>query len=229
MSVKKTVLIVEDEVLMSEVLRDYFEAADFSVTVTDDGAKAIEIIDQTSFDLILLDIMIPSVDGFSVCRHIRKKHLTPVIMITARSDEYDKLKGYEVGADDYVTKPFSPKVLLAKSRAVINRAKGISPGGSDEVLSCSGIKIDINAHTVFVDEKETELTPKEFDLLLLLMENKGRVLSRDTLLTHIWGYDYFGDVRAVDTHIKKLRAKLGARAGHIKTLIKAGYKFDEKI
>lgn len=226
---KKTVLIVEDEALMCEVLRDYFEAEDFYVTVTDDGLKAVEIIDETSFDLILLDIMLPGLDGFSVCRHIRKKLLTPVIMITARSDEYDKLRGYEVGADDYVTKPFSPKVLLAKSKAVINRAKGISPGGSNEFISCSGIKIDINAHSVFVDGNEIELTPKEFDLLVLLMENKGRVLSRDTLLTHIWGYDYFGDVRAVDTHIKKLRAKLGNRSGHIKTLIRAGYRFDEKI
>lgn len=223
---KKTVLIVEDEALMCEVIRDYFEDAGFEVTDIDDGLKAVEIIDEKEFDLILLDIMIPGLDGFSICRHIRKKLDTPVIMITARSDEYDKLKGYEVGADDYVTKPFSPKVLLAKSKALISRAKGLSPG-SDERLTAAGIEIDINAHQVKVDGLEVELTPKEFNLLHILMENKGRVLSRDLLLSRVWGYDYFGDVRAVDTHIKKLRAKLGERAVHIKTLIKAGYKFDE--
>lgn len=225
---KKTVLIVEDETLMCDVIRDYFEDADFLVTATDDGLKAVEIIDETNFDLILLDIMIPGLDGFSVCRHIRKSLSTPVIMITARSEEYDKLKGYEVGADDYVTKPFSPKVLLAKSKALINRARGMSPG-STEILECAGIRVDVNAHSVWVDGEEIELTPKEFDLLLMLMENRGRVLSRDILLTRVWGYDYFGDVRAVDTHIKKLRAKLGKRAIHIKTLIKAGYKFDENM
>ncbi len=225
---KKTVLIVEDEALMCEVIRDYFEDAGFEVTDIDDGLKAIEIIDEKEFDLILLDIMIPNLDGFSICRHIRKSLDTPVIMITARSDEYDKLKGYEVGADDYITKPFSPKVLLAKSKALISRWKGLSPGGAEN-LTAAGIEIDINAHSVKVDGVETELTPKEFNLLHILMENKGRVLSRDLLLSRVWGYDYFGDVRAVDTHIKKLRAKLGGRAVHIKTLIKAGYKFDENV
>lgn len=225
---ERKVLIVEDEILMCEVIRDYFEDEGYIVTDVHDGLEAIEIIDEQSFDLIILDIMIPGLDGFSICRHIRKTLDTPIIMVTARSDEYDKLKGYELGADDYMTKPFSPKILLAKANALINRAKGVVTGSNDTVFA-AGIEININAYSVTVDGTPIELTPKEFKLLLILMENKGKVLSRDILLTRVWGYDYFGDPRAVDTHIKKLRAKLGERSAHIKTLIKAGYKFDETV
>lgn len=225
---KHKVLIVEDEALMREVICDYFERDGYECTEAEDGAQAIELFEEQDFDLVLLDIMIPEIDGFCVCRSIRKKSAVPVIMLTARSDEYDKLTGYEAGADDYVTKPFSPRVLLAKANALLRRASG-QVCSEPEEISAAGIVINTSSHSVHVDGSEIELTPKEYDLLMFLMNNRGRVLSRDTLLSRVWGYDYFGDYRTVDTHIKKLRAKLGARAAHIKTLIKAGYKFEENI
>ena len=222
---KRSVLIVEDEDLMREVLRDYFSDADYEVSEARDGLKAIEMAEEFDYDIILLDIMLPELDGFSVCRRIRKTKDTPIIIITARSDEDDKLIGYELGADDYITKPFSPKVLLAKANALIKRARG-SVRGSDNEVSAAGIVINQDSHTVTIDNEYIELTPKEYELLTYLMINKGKVLSRDTLLSKVWGYDYFGDLRTVDTHIKKLRSKLGDKAVHIKTLIKAGYKFE---
>lgn len=225
---KHKVLIVEDEALMREVICDYFERDGYDCEEAEDGAKALEMFGEKEYDLVLLDIMIPELDGFSVCRGMRKTSSVPIIMLTARSDEYDKLMGYEVGADDYVTKPFSPRVLLAKSNALLRRAAGQVCGDPEEI-SAAGIVINTSSHSVHVDGTEIELTPKEYDLLIFLMNNRGRVLSRDTLLSRVWGYDYFGDYRTVDTHIKKLRAKLGDRAVHIKTLIKAGYKFDENI
>lgn len=224
---KKSVLIVEDEDLMREVIQDYFMGAGYNTTEARDGREAIDLINAMDFDLILLDIMLPEIDGFSVCRHIRKSHETPVIMLTARSDEDDKLVGYEYGADDYVTKPFSPRVLLAKANALLKRSAG-TVCDKDGTVFAAGIEINEAYHTVTVDGEMIDLTPKEYDLLLYLMMNRGRVLSRDTLLSKVWGYDYFGDLRTVDTHIKKLRAKLGSKAHHIKTLIKAGYKFDEQ-
>lgn len=222
---KSSVLIVEDEDLMREVLRDYFNDADYEVSEARDGIKAIELAEEFEYDIILLDIMLPELDGFSVCRRIRKTKDTPIIIITARSDEDDKLIGYELGADDYITKPFSPKVLLAKANALIKRARG-SIRGSDNEVSAAGIVINQDSHTVTIDNEYIELTPKEYELLIYLMINKGKVLSRDALLSKVWGYDYFGDLRTVDTHIKKLRSKLGDKAVHIKTLIKAGYKFE---
>ena len=222
---KRSVLIVEDEDLMREVLRDYFSDADYEVSEARDGIKAIEMAEEFEYDIILLDIMLPELDGFSVCRRIRKTKDTPIIIITARSDEDDKLIGYELGADDYITKPFSPKVLLAKANALIKRARG-SVRGSDNEVSAAGIVINQDSHTVTIDNEYIELTPKEYELLIYLMINKGKVLSRDALLSKVWGYDYFGDLRTVDTHIKKLRSKLGDKAVHIKTLIKAGYKFE---
>lgn len=222
----KQVLIVEDEVLMREVIRDYFENDGYDVFETGDGLEAIEMTEERDFDLILLDVMLPGVDGFSVCRRIRRDKATPIIMITARSEESDKLTGYEYGADDYVTKPFSPRVLVAKAAALIRRCEG---SVCDDVVSSAGIVINQNSHTVECDGQQIELTPKEYDLLLYFIMNKGRVLSRDLLLSKIWGYDYFGDLRTVDTHVKKLRAKLGDKSVHIKTLIKAGYKFEENI
>lgn len=224
---KHKVLIVEDDALMREVIRDYFENDEYECEEAQDGAEALEIFKTMDFDLVLLDVMIPEIDGFSVCRAMRNLGAVPIIMLTARSDEYDKLTGYEAGADDYVTKPFSPRVLLAKANALLRRADG-RVCGDRSVVSGAGIVINTDSHSVTVDGEETELAPKEYDLLLFLMNNRNRVLSRDTLLSRVWGYDYFGDDRTVDTHIKKLRAKLGGRAVHIKTLIKAGYKFDEK-
>lgn len=225
---KRSVLIVEDEDLMREVLKEYFSDADYDVTEAKDGIKAIELAKEFEYDIILLDIMLPELDGYSVCRRIRKTKDTPIIIITARSDEDDKLIGYELGADDYVTKPFSPRVLLAKTNALIKRSRG-TVRGSDNEISAAGIVINQDSHTVSIDNEYIDLTPKEYELLIYLMWNKGKVLSRDILLSKVWGYDYFGDLRTVDTHIKKLRAKLGVKAAHIKTLIKAGYKFDEKL
>lgn len=225
---KRSVLIVEDEQLMREVIADYFVDANYNVTQAKDGIEAIELAKEFDYDIILLDLMLPELDGFSVCRKIRKTKDTPIIMITARSDEDDKLIGYELGADDYVTKPFSPKVLIAKANALIKRSRG-NVCGSDNEISAVGIVINQDSHTVTIDGEYIDLTPKEYELLIFLMINKGKVLSRDTLLSRVWGYDYFGDLRTVDTHIKKLRAKIGAKSAHIKTLIKAGYKFDEKL
>lgn len=222
---KNKALIVEDEELMREVIKDYFESGGYDVTEAEDGKKALECIEEEDFDILLLDIMVPYIDGFSICRRVRKTSDVPIIMITARSDEDDKLLGYELGVDDYVTKPFSPKVLLAKANALINRSRGSVCDG--EEISLAGITVNRGSHTVQIDDEYIDLTPKEYDLLLYLMMNKGRVLSRDTLLSKVWGYDYFGDLRTVDTHIKKLRAKLGAKEVHIKTVIKVGYKFDE--
>lgn len=225
---KRSVLIVEDEQLMREVIADYFVDANYNVTQAKDGIEAIELAKEYDYDIILLDLMLPELDGFSVCRKIRKTMDTPIIIITARSDEDDKLIGYELGADDYVTKPFSPKVLIAKANALIKRSRG-NVCGSDNEVSAAGIVINQDSHTVTIDGEYIDLTPKEYELLIFLMINKGKVLSRDTLLSRVWGYDYFGDLRTVDTHIKKLRSKLGTKSAHIKTLIKAGYKFDEKL
>lgn len=225
---KNSVLIVEDEERLREVVKDYFEMAGYDVTETGDGLEAIEMVDEQEFDLILLDIMLPNVDGFSICRKIRKTKAVPIIIMTARSAEDDKLMGYEFGADDYITKPFSPKVLLAKANALIKRVSG-TVCNDEGIISLAGITVNQSSHTVQIEEQYVELTPKEYDLLLYLMNNKGKVMSRDILLSKVWGYDYFGDLRTVDTHIKKLRAKLGDKAVHIKTLIKAGYKFEENV
>ena len=222
---KKRVLIVEDEELMREVIKDYFENDGYETVEAKDGEEAVDYIDSEAFDLMLLDVMIPEMDGFSVCRYVRRNNAIPIIMITARSDEDDKLMGYESGADDYVTKPFSPKVLLAKANALLRRYEG-NVCGTRGVISSGGIEIDENSHTVTVDGSYIELTPKEFELLLCFMKHPGRVFTRDMLLTKIWGFDYFGELRTVDTHVKKLRAKLGDKAVYIKTLIKAGYKFE---
>lgn len=223
---KQRILIVEDERLMREVIRDYFEKDGFECDEAETGTDALNMMFARDYDLVLLDIMLPGIDGFSVCREIRRDSSVPIIMITARSDEYDKLNGYSAGADDYITKPFSPKVLLAKANALIRRTNGQVVGNRNEVCA-AGIIINTISHSVYADDNEIELTPKEYDLLLCLMLNKGRVMTRETLLSKVWGYDYSGDDRTVDTHIKKLRAKLGEKSVHIKTLMRAGYKFDE--
>lgn len=223
---KKSVLIIEDEEAKTGDIKDCFLQAGYEVTKSVGGTESIEFIEYNDYDIILLDLMRPEIDGFPLCAKIRKSKDTPIIMITARSDEDDMLIGYEMGIDDYMTKPFSIKVLLAKANALIKRSQGNVCGGESVIVAC-GIVINNDSHTVSVDGEYVDLTPKEYDLLSYLILNKGRVLSRDTLLSKVWGYDYFGDLRTVDTHIKKLRAKLGAKAVCIKTLIKAGYKFDD--
>lgn len=217
------ILLVEDEEHMREVLSDFFTNKGSRLVTAENGKRALEILEGERFDAVLLDIMMPELDGFTVCRQIRKHSRVPVIFLTARSEEDDKLYGYGLGADDYVTKPFSMAVLYAKLCSLINRARG----GTDGSFEFGGIELEPESRTVRVDGDPVALAPKEYGLLLCLMENRGRVLSRNQLLCEIWGYDFDGDDRVVDTHIKKLRAALGARAGQIRTVLKAGYKFEE--
>lgn len=221
----KSILLVEDDIRMREIVCDYFAKEDFRMIEADNGREALEQFEHQEIHLVLLDIMIPEVDGWSVCKRIRKISDVPIIMLTSRADEDDKLMGYDLGADDYMTKPFSPRVLVAKAKMLLKRAEG-SIGKEDGFLSCNGIDINRLSHTVKVAGEITELAPKEYELLLHLMENKGIVLSRENILSKVWGYDFYGDSRAVDTHVKKLRNKLGERANTISTIIGAGYRFE---
>ncbi|ASZ16860.1 PhoB family transcriptional regulator [Bacillus cereus] len=223
----KTVLLVEDERRLREIVSDYFRNEGFEVIEAEDGKKALELFAEHEIDLIMLDIMLPEIDGWSVCRRIRKESAVPIIMLTARSDEDDTLLGFELGADEYVTKPFSPKVLVARAKTLLKRADGVIGVAEENAMSLAGIEVNRLSRTVLVDGEEIILTHKEFELLVYLMENKGIVLSRQHLLDQLWGYDYYGDDRTVDTHIKKLRNKLGDKAKHIGTVIRVGYKFEE--
>ncbi|NRR18153.1 MULTISPECIES: response regulator transcription factor [Bacillus] len=223
----KTVLLVEDERRLREIVSDYFRNEGFEVIEAEDGKKALELFAEHEIDLIMLDIMLPEIDGWSVCRRIRKESAVPIIMLTARSDEDDTLLGFELGADEYVTKPFSPKVLVARAKTLLKRADGVVGVAEENAMSLAGIEVNRLSRTVLVDGEEIVLTHKEFELLVYLMENKGIVLSRQHLLDQLWGYDYYGDDRTVDTHIKKLRNKLGDKAKHIGTVIRVGYKFEE--
>ncbi|MDA2487844.1 response regulator transcription factor [Bacillus cereus] len=223
----KKVLLVEDERRLREIVSDYFRNEGFEVIEAEDGKKALELFAEHEIDLIMLDIMLPEIDGWSVCRRIRKESAVPIIMLTARSDEDDTLLGFELGADEYVTKPFSPKVLVARAKTLLKRADGAVGVAEENAMSLAGIEVNRLSRTVLVDGEEIILTHKEFELLVYLMENKGIVLSRQHLLDQLWGYDYYGDDRTVDTHIKKLRNKLGDKAKHIGTVIRVGYKFEE--
>ncbi|CAG9613311.1 Transcriptional regulatory protein WalR [Bacillus rhizoplanae] len=223
----KTVLLVEDERRLREIVSNYFRNEGFEVIEAEDGKQALERFAEHTVDLIILDIMLPEIDGWSVCRRVRKESAVPIIMLTARSDEDDTLLGFELGADEYVTKPFSPKILVARAKTLLKRADGALGQAEENTLSLAGIDVNRLSRTVMVDDEEIILTHKEFELLVYLMENKGIVLSRQHLLDQLWGYDYFGDDRTVDTHIKKLRNKLGDKATHIGTVIRVGYKFEE--
>lgn len=223
----KTVLLVEDERRLREIVCDYFRNEGFEVIEAEDGKQALELFAEHNVDLIVLDIMLPEIDGWSVCRRVRKESAVPIIMLTARSDEDDTLLGFELGADEYVTKPFSPKILVARAKTLLKRADGAVGQVEENMLSLAGIDVNRLSRTVTVEGEEIILTHKEFELLVYLMENKGIVLSRQHLLDQLWGYDYFGDDRTVDTHIKKLRNKLGDKAKHIGTVIRVGYKFEE--
>ena len=217
-----TVLIVEDEPKLREVLCDYFLNKGDNPVEAANGAQALKLVQECEFDAVLLDIMMPELDGFSVCRALRKENSVPIIFLTALSDEDDKLLGYELGADDYVTKPFTMSVLYAKTAALIKRSRGSVLSDRDR-LEAAGITLELFSRKVFLGKKEVALTPKEYALLLCLMRNKNIVMSREQLLVKCWGYDYEGESRAVDTHIKRLREKLGEHAACIKTVIKAGY------
>ncbi len=218
-------LVVDDEQKIREVIRDYAEFNGYEVTEAEDGMSAVGLCKLNKYDLVILDIMMPKLDGFSACKEIKKIQDVPVIMLSARGEEYDKLFGFELGIDDYVVKPFSPKELMARVNVVIERHNA-KANDTQEVLNFGGLSINIAARTVTVDGKRVELTPKEYDLLFYLIKNKNIALSRDKLLADIWGYDFFGDDRTIDTHIKNLRNSLGPYRDYIVTLRGVGYKFE---
>jgi len=218
------ILIVEDEKNLREVLCDYFRSKGEIPFEAGNGIQALSLIEANEYDAVLLDIMMPKLDGLSVCRAVRKTNDIPIIFLTALSDEEDKLLGYELGADDYITKPFSMSVLYAKTMALIKRNQR-TVISSDRMEAC-GISLELSTRKVWAGRKEIAVTPKEFSLLRCLMQNRNIVMSREQLLVKCWGYDYDGEARAVDTHIKRLREKLGDHADCIKTVIKAGYRLE---
>ena len=220
------ILIVDDEEMIRAVLREYIEFEGGEADEACDGMEAVKMCRDNDYDVILMDVMMPRLDGFSAVKEIRKFKQTPVIMLSARGEEYDKLFGFELGVDDYVTKPFSPKELLARIRAVMKRSAAPAPAGDNNVLKFEGLEINMSGREVFVDGKPVSLTPKEYDLLFYLVRNKGIALSREKLLEEVWGYDFYGDDRTVDTHIKMLRNSLGDYRKFIVTLRGMGYKFD---
>jgi DNA-binding response OmpR family regulator len=222
---KRRILLVEDDILMREFITDYFKKEQWEVHEAENGRIALEIFDQTSVDLVVLDIMMPEMDGWSVCRRIRGKSDVPIIIITARSEDDDQVLGFELGADEYVTKPLSPRVLVARATALMKRTEG-TIGREGDLLIYGDIVVNRNAHTVTLAGNAMNLSPKEYELLVFLIKHYGKVLSREYILDAVWGYDYFGDLRTVDTHIKKLRAKLGDEGRYIRTVIRSGYKFE---
>lgn len=222
-------LIVDDEEKIREVVREYAEFEGYEVSEAADGREAVSLCRIEDFDLIIMDIMMPKLDGYSACKEIKKEKDIPIIMMSARGEEYDKLFGFELGIDDYVTKPFSPKELMARVNAVLNRAGAAKKDAVPAILKFDGLTIDPAGRSVSVDGKKIDLTPKEYDLLFYLVENRNIALSRDKLLQDVWGYDFFGDDRTIDTHIKNLRNNLGPYRDMIVTLRGVGYKFETSI
>lgn len=220
------ILIADDEQKIREVLREYAEYEGHEVVEAVDGMQAVEIAKTQDFDIIILDVMMPKLDGFSACKEIRKIKNTPVLMLSARGEEYDKLFGFEIGADDYVVKPFSPKEVLARINAIIKRNSTGTGTGTTEIVKFEGLEINFTARDVRIDGEKANLTPKEYDLLFYLVRNKNIALTRNKLLEEVWGYDFFGDDRTIDTHIKMLRNNLGVYRKFIVTLRGMGYKFE---
>ncbi len=216
------ILVVDDEELIREVIKEYLNLAGYIVTEAQNGEEAIKKFKENNINLVIMDIMMPNMDGYTACKEIKKIREVPFIMLSARSEEYDKLIGFDLGIDDYVTKPFSPKELVARVKAILKRDT------KENIITLAGIKIDDLAHEVFIDEKLVTLTPKEYDLLKYLIENKNIALSRERLLENIWGYDFYGDDRTIDTHIKTLRNHLGKYRNLIKTIRGMGYKIEYK-
>ena len=221
---KLKILVVDDESRMRKLVRDFLVKQNFEVLEAGDGAEALDIFFGTEgIALVILDVMMPKMDGWEVCREIRKNSKVPIIMLTARGDERDELLGFELGGDEYISKPFSPKILVARVEAILRRTGQSNP---DEVLSAGGIVIDKAAHQATVDGKTMDLSFKEFELLTYFLENEGIALSREKILNSVWNYDYFGDARTIDTHVKKLRSKMGDKGEYIKTVWGMGYKFE---
>ena len=220
------VLVVDDEVRIRKLVRDFLVRQEYEVLEAGDGEEALELFYQEKgIALVILDVMMPKVNGYQVCREIRERSATPIIMLTAKAEEADELNGFECGADEYIAKPFSPKILVARVEAILRRTT--QKEKSQNILEKGGIRVDKDAHMVSVDEVPVELSYKEFELLTYFMENPGIALSREKILNGVWNYDYFGDARTIDTHVKKLRAKLGEKGNrYIQTIWGLGYKFE---
>ncbi|MBQ6320141.1 MAG: response regulator transcription factor [Lachnospiraceae bacterium] len=221
---KVKILVVDDEARMRKLVKDFLIKKDYEVIEAADGQEAVDVFfDQNDISLVILDVMMPKMDGWEVLKEIRAYSKIPVIMLTAKGDERDELKGFDSGADEYISKPFSPKILVARVDALLRRSNLIS---EEEKIETGGIILDKAAHTVTIEGKQVELSFKEFELLTYFMENQGIALSREKILNHVWNYDYFGDARTIDTHVKKLRSKMGDKGDYIKTIWGMGYKFE---
>lgn len=221
---KVKILVVDDESRMRKLVKDFLVRSNYEVLEAEDGEKALDIFfADNSIALIILDVMMPKMDGWQVCKEIRAYSKVPIIMLTARTDERDELQGFQLGVDEYIAKPFSPKILVARVEAVLRRTKGAA---KDDILTAGDIVLDKSAHIVTIGGNPVELSYKEFELLAYFMENRGIALSREVILNHVWNYDYFGDARTIDTHVKKLRNKMGEQGNYIKTIWGMGYKFD---
>lgn len=218
------ILVVDDESRMRKLVSDFLVKSQYQVVEAENGQKALDIFfAENDIDLIILDVMMPQMDGWQVCREIRETSKVPIIMLTAKSDERDELLGFELGVDEYISKPFSPKILVARVGAILRRTGQAS---AETKLEAGGIVVDKSAHIVTIDGREVELSFKEFELLVYFMENQGIALSREKILNSVWNYDYFGDARTIDTHVKKLRSKLGRKGEMIKTIWGLGYKLE---
>ncbi|MDD3204364.1 MAG: response regulator transcription factor [Lachnospiraceae bacterium] len=221
---KLKILVVDDESRMRKLVKDFLVKSDYEVIEAEDGSQALDIFFQIKdIALIILDVMMPKMNGMEVCREIRNYSKVPIIMLTAKSEERDELQGFEMGVDEYITKPFSPKILVARVEAVLKRSIQVE---EDEFLEFNGITINKAAHVVTIEGEQIELSYKEFELLTYFMENRGIALSREKILNSVWNYDYFGDARTIDTHVKKLRSKMGEKGETIKTIWGMGYKFE---
>ena len=221
---KLKILVVDDESRMRKLVRDFLVKQNFDVLEAGDGEEAVDIFfREKDIALIILDVMMPKMDGWQVCREIRAYSKVPIIMLTAKSDERDELQGFDLGVDEYITKPFSPKILVARVEAILRRSNLLT---NEDIISVGGIELNKSAHQVRIDGKDIELSFKEFELLAYFMENQGIALSREKILNNVWNYDYFGDARTIDTHVKKLRSKLGEKGELIKTIWGMGYKFE---
>ncbi|MBD5491342.1 MAG: response regulator transcription factor [Lachnospiraceae bacterium] len=220
------ILVVDDEARMRKLVRDFLVKNHYEVVEAADGAEALDLFfEQNDIDLVILDVMMPKMDGWQVCREIRAYSKTPIIMLTAKTDERDELLGFELGVDEYISKPFSPKILVARVEAIFRRT---GQAAAESVVEAGGIRLDKQAHSVTVSGEPVDLSYKEFELLAYFMENKGIALSREKILNSVWNYDYFGDARTIDTHVKKLRSKMGEKGELIKTIWGMGYKFEEE-
>lgn len=224
--VNNCILVVDDEIRMRKLIKDFLVAKGYSILEAEDGEKALEVFEENKnkINLVLLDVMMPKLDGWSVLRQIRQESKVPIIMLTARGEEQDELFGFELGVDEYIAKPFSPKILVARVEAILKRTMG----DKTEVKDYGGIVIDPDGRTVKVDDKQVEMSLREYELLKYLVDNEGIALSRDKILNNVWNYDYYGDSRTIDSHIKKIRHKLGKKGKYIETMRGVGYKFEVK-